>query len=230
MVIARVTYTVDLYVGIMAVKVGDGTVIEPQLCLEVSGEGFVCAVQVAVRAMACSCAGAASYGRRWHCVGRVFNDFDYIFASCVRDLHVVEAVAVFDVAIVEPRAVTCLPGSCTDHAELSSATATRCEHGTIVTWKGAHGHLPGHVVTAFFQFDHSFTVVASLPALFLCHFDQPIGVFVFGTLSSCVKFVIAHDADLGVASPAAGVLHAVGRIHANSGRFDPFPTALCWAI
>jgi len=88
----------------------------------------------------------------------------------VWDAHVVEAVF-FDGFVVEPGAVAGFPFQAADHAELG-CTAT------------------GHVITAFFQLDHSPAIVTSLPAsLFRC-LQQSVCLFILRTILRTVPFPI----------------------------------------
>lgn len=57
-----------------------------------------------------------------------FDNFDHVvLVLSVWDAHVVEAVVVFDVLVVEPRAVAGLPRCCTNHAKLGGASTMYCQ-------------------------------------------------------------------------------------------------------
>jgi hypothetical protein len=86
------------------------------------------------------------------------------------------AQMLIDIFIVEPRTVARLPLQTTDHAELSSATTS-------------------HVVTAFFQLNHSGAIVAFLPSFLLSSLDELLRSRVFRTFSGFVGFAIADGAD-----------------------------------
>lgn len=84
-----------------------------------------------------------------------FNDFDLVVTADVRNLHVVEAVFVRNVLIVEPRTVAGLPGCSADHAELGGASTS-------------------HVVAAFLKLYYCLAVVTLLPTLFFSHLFEAI--------------------------------------------------------
>jgi len=52
-------------------------------------------------------------------------------------------------------------------------------------------HLPGHVIAALLQLDHSLAAVASLPTLFLGHFDDAVGLLILWTFPLRVEFTVA---------------------------------------
>lgn len=79
-------------------------------------------IALSVATVAGTCARAT---RNWR--GGLLRDLDdlnlIILSGGVRDTHIVQAVVVVDVLIVEPRAVASLPGSGADHAELGCTAA-----------------------------------------------------------------------------------------------------------
>lgn len=70
-------------------------------------------------------AGATCYW--WNRFGNLNNfNIGVTWLRCVGYTHVVQAVIVGDVLVVEPRAVAGLPWSSTHHAELSCAATMDC--------------------------------------------------------------------------------------------------------
>lgn len=91
-----------------------------QLCSE-----RLVAVKITVSsASACTGARTADERRRW--LVRDLNDFDNVvlLSGGVWDAHVVEAVVVFYVLVIEPRTAACLPGRCAHHTKLGCASTT----------------------------------------------------------------------------------------------------------
>ena len=86
------------------------------------------------------------------------------------------------------------------------------------------------MIATFLELNHSLTIVASLPALFLRHLHYALGIFVLWTLSSRVILAVAQDAYFGAASTTAGVLSSRGQVNADLIRFNPFATAFSRAI
>lgn len=88
--------------------------------------------------------------------------------------------------------------------------------------------LPSHVIAAFFQLDHSPTVVASLPTCFFCCFKEAIRFFILWTILRAVPLSITQTADLCLATTAFSVLLPI--LFVNITRLDPFATSLSWTI
>jgi hypothetical protein len=72
-------------------------------------------------AVAGSCTGPTSNRR-----SRFLGDFNHLYAVVVPTVwhaHVIQTVVVWEVGVVKPRAVACLPRQCADHTELGAAAA-----------------------------------------------------------------------------------------------------------
>ena len=121
------------------------------------------------------------------------------------DVHVIQAVC-FDGLVVEPRTITGFPFEAADHAEFGTAATS-------------------HMVTAFFQFNSGFAVVAALPAFLFGDPDELLGLCVFGTFARGVPFIVAEATDFSSASLAFAILPAMVRttttIRVDICRLDP---------
>lgn len=124
----------------------------------------------------------------------------------VGNMHFTGPVFVWNVRVVEPRAIACFPGQCTHHTKLCIATAS-------------------HVVATLLQFNYSLAVVTSLPTLLLRHLHEARGPLILWTFSSCMVLVVAQDTYFRTASATASVFSSCGQVDANLTRFDPFTTA-----
>lgn len=140
-------------------------------------EVSVGAVVVAIPSgtMTVACAGATYW--RWRRLIWKLDDLDDVLGMLcgIGHLHVVEAIVVFDMLVVEPRAVTGLPGCSADHAELGSTSTC-------------------HVVAALLQFHYSLAIIASLPAFFFGHLHQTIRLLILWTLALGVEPFVAKYA------------------------------------
>jgi hypothetical protein len=123
--------------------------------------------------------------------------------------HVVQAVLVGDRGVVEPRTFASLPRAGAEHAEVGTTAA-------------------GHMITAFFELDHSLAVEATLPSLLSSQIDKSLSLWIFGTLAAGVHFVVAQRAHLCLASRTATVLATLELVHV--GRLDPLAAALCRTV
>jgi hypothetical protein len=88
--------------------------------------------------------------------------------------------------------------------------------------------LPSHVIAAFFQFDHSPTVVTSLPACFFSCFEEEIRFFILWTILCTMPFPITQTADLRLAATALPVLLPI--LFMDIARLDPLTTPPGWTI
>lgn len=84
------------------------------------------------------------------------------------------------------------------------------------------------MITAFFQLDHSPTVVASLPACFFSCFKEAIRFFVLRTIFCAMPLSITQTADLGLAATAFTVLPSI--LFMDIARLDPLTASLSWTI
>jgi hypothetical protein len=123
--------------------------------------------------------------------------------------HVVQAVLVRNRGVVEPRTFAGLPRAGAEHAEVGTTAA-------------------GHMITAFFELDHSLAVEATLPSLLSSQIDKSLSLWIFGTLAAGVHFVVAQRAHLCLASRTATVLATLELVHV--GRLDPLAAALCRTV
>jgi hypothetical protein len=83
--------------------------------------------------------------------------------------------------------------------------------------------LPGHVIASFLQLDHSPAIVTSLPARLLGSFEEPVGLFILGTILCTMPFSIAKTADFRLTATALPVLLAI--FFMDISWFDPFATS-----
>jgi hypothetical protein len=83
------------------------------------------------------------------------------------DTHVVQAVLVGNIDVVEPRALTSLPGAGAEHAKVRSTAA-------------------GHMVAALLELDHSLTIIAALPSLLFSQVDKSLGLWILGAVAAGV--------------------------------------------
>ena len=123
--------------------------------------------------------------------------------------HVVQAILVGDVDVVEPRTLASLPGAGAEHAEVYTTTAS-------------------HMVAALSELDHGLAVVAALPSLLFSQVDKPFSLWILGALAAGVQFVVAQCTHLCLTSGTATVLAALKPVHV--GRLDPLAAALCRTV
>lgn len=120
-----------------------GGALHPQLSLEMGCENVVGTVQVAILSSTRSCARSPyRYGFRMG-----WNFYNLNFVGHVWYAHVVQAVVIVNVSVVEPWAVACLPGGRAYHAKLCCTAAVE----VLATQDAdkSKSSLPSHVVTAF---------------------------------------------------------------------------------
>lgn len=108
-----------------------------------------------------------------------------------------------DGLVVEPRTVARFPLQSTDHAELGR-TAT------------------GHVVAAFFEFNHGGAIVTSLPTFLPGDLGQGFHLGIFGTVARDVHLLRTNPADSSLALLAPANFAAVFNLHMMW--FDPRAT------
>ncbi len=89
-------------------------------------------------------------------------------------------------------------------------------------------NLPSHVVAAFFQFDHSPTVIASLPACFFSFLKKAVSFFVLWTILCAVPLSITNAADLRLATTAFPILLSILFVYIS--RLNPFATSPSWTV
>jgi hypothetical protein len=77
------------------------------------------------------------------------------------------------------------------------------------------------VVASLFEFNHRFTLIASLPALFLGLIEEFVRLFVMGALSRAVPPRTALWANLGVAATTPSDSPTIFT-SVKAGRLDPF--------
>lgn len=106
-----------------------------------------------------------------------------------------------NIFIIEPWTITALPLHSTNHAKFGRASTC-------------------HVIAAFFQFNHSRTVVAFLPPFLLGSLDKLLHGRILRTVPGCVCFVIADCANLGTTLLAFPNLPAM--LTFDMFGFDPF--------
>lgn len=77
------------------------------------------------------------------------------------------------------------------------------------------------MVTAFLEFDHRVTTIASLPALLFSCLDECFGLGILGTLARCVHLLRANTAHLHLTLFATSNLATI--LHADIVWFNPGP-------
>jgi hypothetical protein len=223
----RVTKTVNADLWVTTVGFSHhGSGFQSHLSLKVGSESLIGTVEVPVWAMPNACAGATDWRRCWF--GNLYNLYNIFTRYCMGNAHVVKTVIVVNVLVIEPRAVACLPRGCAYHAELSGTTTARCK-STNMAVQGRRS-LPRHVITPFLELHYGSAIVASLPALVFCHLHKTVCLLVPWTLSSCVEFAVAQNANLGITPTATSVLSPVGQVHAYLRWLDPVPASFGRAI
>lgn len=80
------------------------------------------------------------------------------------------------------------------------------------------------MVTSFFELNHRFALITSLPALFLCLIKELVRPFVTRTLDAAVPFRAASRTDLGLAATATGNSPTIFT-PIKACRFDQFTAA-----
>ena len=81
--------------------------------------------------------------------------------------HVVQAVLVGDIDVVEPWALASLPWAGAEHAKVGSTAA-------------------GHMVAALLKFDHGLAVVTTLPSLLFSQVDKSLSLWILGAVAAGV--------------------------------------------
>lgn len=149
---------------------------------------------------------------RWRSCGD-FGDFNYVIGVVwvIGDTHVVEAVGVFNVFVVEPGAVASFPTGGAEHAELSCTAAS-------------------HMITSLFQLNHGLTIITPLPPFLLRHMHQPLRLLILRTLPPRMKLAITKHTHLRPTPSTLRIFPPNCQIHADLTRFNPLPTLLRRAI
>ncbi len=88
--------------------------------------------------------------------------------------------------------------------------------------------LPGHMVAALFEFNHSFTPAAPLPAFMFGLLQEFFCLLVVGAIPRRMPLAVAQSAYLGLAVTTLGNLASV--LAVNVLRFYPFTTTSCWTV
>jgi hypothetical protein len=83
------------------------------------------------------------------------------------DTHVVQAILVGNVDVIEPRTLASLPRACAEHAEVGTTTAS-------------------HMVAALLKLDHGLAVVAALPSLLFGQVDKSLSLWILGAVAAGV--------------------------------------------
>jgi hypothetical protein len=84
------------------------------------------------------------------------------------------------------------------------------------------------MIAAFLQFNHSPTIIASLPARLLGRFEKCICLFVLRTVLCAMPFTITYAAYLGLTTATFTILTTTLAMYVP--RFDPFSTSSSWTI